>query len=145
MVLGGHGYFLTNCKQDTDMLMGDNPSKGYSYPYFFARAQMERPQASTCQVYFQIRYVQGFRRFFSPSPQKAAEFLANSMGWFLFFPPQACRENIPLRNGSYVADESPFALADFACVCRRTKSLKAYCHEGVPGELFRWLHRECHV
>ena len=75
--------------------------------------------------------------------KKAAEYLSK-IQWGGYspstsFPSQPSRENNPLQNGSYVADESPFTLNELDYVCRRIKALKTPGHCGVPGELFKWL------
>ena len=79
-------------------------------------------------------------------PQKAAEYLSTIQWGGSFsstsFPPQPSRENIPLQNGSYVVDESPFTLNELDYVCRRIKYLKTPGHDGVPGELFKWLDKD---
>jgi hypothetical protein len=49
------------------------------------------------------------------------------------------REYIPLQNGQFVVDESPFTLAELHAVIARIKNNKTPGNDGIRGELFKWL------
>ena len=52
---------------------------------------------------------------------------------------QESRENIPLQNGSYKVDESPFTITELEYVFNKIKNNKSPGADQIPGELFKWL------
>ena len=55
---------------------------------------------------------------------------------------QETRINCPLQDGRYRIDDSPFTTAELHYVLSRIKSNKTPGHDGVPGELLKWLDAE---
>ena len=49
------------------------------------------------------------------------------------------REDIPLQNGNYRVDDSPFIMAELEYVLNKIKNHKSPGADQIPGELYKWL------
>ena len=74
-------------------------------------------------------------------PHKAADYLQNTQ-WKHSNHMQETRINRLLQDGRYRIDDSPFTTAELNHVLGRIKTSHTPGHDGVPGELLKWLDAE---
>ena len=76
---------------------------------------------------------------FQDYANKAAEYLEKIQWKAPDLDDQESRENIPLQNGSYIIDDSPFTITELEYVLNKIKNNKSPGADQIPGELFKWL------
>ena len=80
---------------------------------------------------------------FKEYPHKAADYL-EEVQWKAAVenPNEESRQHVPLQNGSYLIDDSPFTNAELDLVLSKLKRNKSPGADGVSVELFKWLNAQ---
>ena len=104
---------------------------------------LKKIRAKFTPSFTKLKDAQGNHVPFKEYPHKAADYL-EKVQWKAAVenPNEESRQHVPLQNGSYLIDDSPFTNAELDLVLSKLKRNKSPGADGVSVELFKWLNAQ---
>ena len=101
---------------------------------------LKKLRAKFSPTFTKFKDLEGNHVPFQDYASKAAEYL-EQVQWKAPDPDDnpISREHIPLQNGNYRVDDSPFTMAELEYVLNKIKNNKSPGTDQIPGELYKWL------
>lgn len=104
---------------------------------------LKKMRAKFTPSFTKLKDAQGNHVPFKEYPNKAADYL-EKVQWKapVENPNEETRQHVPLQNGSYHIDDSPFTNTELDLVLSKMKRNKSPGVDGVNIELFKWLNAQ---